>query len=453
MFYKRKREEDPPDAEAGATEASMIGGGPAPTVVRREGKRFLSEPPAGSQVVNDDTYSALENLFQGRPERIKFRLAIFRLQEPDTAPGEYLGRIPMPNDLLEEVIARRWGPGHYRWQLSLTNRFAGAKDLPSDLRDLPLEGFVSVDAEIAAAVGWDGRAPGPLGEIPEILPAPPDPMTQVLALVKENQERDRQDRRESSNSMVQMMGMVLQGVQAQANQAAELARQQSQFLLGQLQLAEVRHKEQRSEKDEMWKQMVDIFRETGGPRGEAADPALKIVEQLPSILQLLGDFGRQNPAAVKKGLPAPAPAPVPASAPAPAQTGGQTVDEALRSYVAAIAGRFHEDWKATKTADEQAEALANLGSDEQYEWLLDQDDYMILATLNQLYQKSVGQRPPKEFSDRAVEVLRILREDAVDVPVAPDAPALAPAPAPAPAPPPVQAPPAAPAPGTAPPVQ
>lgn len=413
----RKRRARNPEADAVPAapdeEENLPGmeGGVAPQVATRDGVRFEGEIPADVSVIEEESYYRVRDFIGGRPDRSKFRLAFWRCDPDipeDRTRHKWLGRFPIPEGILEEFLALKFGPGHYRWQLTLGTRFMSRRELPPTMRDIPMEGFVQVGED---RVPEDGRPFGDAGgEVVERF-APQDDQA---ALMREVLAQVREDNKNQAGSMVAMMQVMLQGMQAQAGAAATLAQQQMTFLLKQMEERDRVYKESRAEKDDMWSRMFDVVREVGGG-GEPRDATSRLIDNLPGIV---GELNRLTVG--RRDAPAPAAAnPTPVQA-LPAPAGQQEETEAVRiqKYVGEVINEFMRWHRRGKDAEFIASILEELGTDEEYDWLTSQDVEQVVGHLAELHKQFMKADAPADLLAKAREVFTLMGEAGEEEPEA-----------------------------------
>ena len=369
--------------------------GVAPAVEQRDGMRFEGQVDPGVTVIAEENYNRLKDFVAGRPDKTKYRLALFRCdpQVPeDSSRRKWLGKVSLPDGILEDELERRWGPGTYRWQLAFVNRFVGRKDLPPTMQDIPLEGFVTVDGLPREAL------------VAEVDDAPAD--NGNIGLIREMLSLSREESKSQTASMVQMFGLLISGMQAQQAAAAQLATQQTQFLLNQMQMREQVFKETRAEKDGMWVRILDVVKDFGGRGSDNRDTTDRLIDNLPGIVGELNKLtvGRTRPQEATPAAPA-----TPATPAAPQQP--ETEEMRTQRYIGEVLNEFVRWFRRGKDANFIADIITEVGSDEEYAWLMGQETETVVKYIGILHQQFLKAPAPPEMLAMAQQVFSMLKAD------------------------------------------
>jgi hypothetical protein len=390
--------------------------GVAPAVEQRDGMRFEGQVDPGVTVIAEENYNRLKDFVAGRPDKTKYRLALFRCdpQVPeDSSRRKWLGKVSLPDGILEDELERRWGPGTYRWQLAFVNRFVGRKDLPPTMQDIPLEGFVTVDGLPREAL------------VAEVDDSPAD--NGNIGLIREMLSLSREESKSQTASMVQMFGLLISGMQAQQAAAAQLATQQTQFLLNQMQMREQVFKETRAEKDGMWAKILEVVKDFGGKGSDSRDTTDRLLDNLPTII---GELNKLTAGRTPAAAPAAASAGQ-ATSPAQVQPGVETSEVRTQKYVGEVLNEFVRWFRRGKDAEFIAGIISEVGGDDEYAWLMGQDTDTVVKYIGILHQQFLKAPAPPDMLAMATTVFSTLKKewDEQQKEPAPEAPAAQAAPA------------------------
>jgi len=412
----------------------------APETASSQRSRFESPVREDVLVTSHETMENLSQFFGNLPDRERFDVAVWRC-DPQSPQNQrkraWKGRVPLPTSYtLEEGIDREFGGGVYYWRLGFEGRHASRSDLPADYQALPMAGYIRLETaakgEEAAPVGVD-----PLLEAR--LQKAEGAQSELLGFLKE-MVRDKKDTAsKDSDAMTKLMTVVLAANQSQMQAMQQQAANQQQFLLAMLTMTEKKASEAREQKDSMMQLMMEAVRgETSGDKPMATT----LIENLPRILEGLAKVpGLAQPsprvAPPVQALPPAPPQPIQTKAPVPVVVAPPAAAPVAEDYPTAIARRCIAGWQGREPADKCADAIEELGTDENFNDLLDTDQAQVIAFLAVGFKAANNIEAPDELKQYARAVLAELHErypDNAPEPMAPAGPVPQPVPVPAPAP-------------------
>jgi len=425
------REQPPVGSRAWAELAGLppyaplpVAAGPAPTVASSERARF--ETPVGGEVLvtTHEDYGRLANMFSSLPDRSRYKLAIYECVNGKRVRqgAVYLGPIEIPsNGMLEEAIDAMFGGGDYYWKLQLDGHWAGRADLPGDFQGMPLSDFLSLGTAKKARkepVSETGKAPAAdiRGDA-------------MIELLKEMVRDSRKTENSGADGLTKIMTVMLTASQQQMGMMQAQAQQQQAFLMQLLAINEKKGSEAREQRDEMLGILMESIRGQATGEKSMGQSLPRILEGMAKIPALSQPSQRALPAqpqpAAVPQVPAPAPAPVPAPAPT-----------AEPDYPSDIAAECVASFEARRGHLDCADRIEKLGTDDNFNDLLDTEPEKVVAFLAMGYQAARKAGAPAELLQYARQVLAELhrRYPEEAAPAAPVVQASLTVPAPAPAP-------------------
>ena len=419
---------------------------------------FEVEPAPGVNVYNLEAYHQLRNFFNALPNRHEYSLAIYTVDpdEQDVAHNrKWVKRIPLPDGILPEALSKRWGGGRYLWQLCYKNHMASRDDLPMRLKAMPLTGDVTVAGPSTILPARQAEAPAELIErIEGIRQEAAQGNNAMMDLLKEQLREARKDQSGGAQSMVSLMTVLLTGMQSQAQAAQAVASQQANFLLTMMEKNEARHREASADREKSLQWAVDLALKLSGQGGSGEPPTWwgAIIGNLDKFKDVLHELRpaftqpsaeRQAPAPLpvqaRPALPAPprptvsAPPRSPAPAPPPVQANFEGFTEADSGYVEDLCRAVWSGHKMGVPAANTAEVIAKLGTEDQFERLMNVQPGKLRDFIDRLYRQLSDQPADPALLDYVAAVHAELNAEVEGEPE--PAPVPAPAPAPAPAPP------------------
>jgi hypothetical protein len=397
-----------------------------PRVEEDEGQRYEAEPRQDIFTISRESYNALTGFLSARQDRDTWSIALWRCN-PDWPENrkewKYIpGQIPVPDGLLEDAVNKKCGPGIYRWQLFKDGRYAGPDLLPPTLRGVARCGWVAISEEGAAeeaeieSAGFGGMgAFGGMGG------------SEVLMEIIRG---SRQEARDNNSQLVDILRANTESFRAQMEMATTQMRTQTDFLVAQMERDREETRRRQEEKDGMWKEIVGLVRDMR--EGDTRSTGERLLESAPAIIDQLkgaGLFKVPSPGPVPMAAPQPIPAP-----PAP-QPGPQPTEEERSNpvfvYVATLTNKLWNLFSGQVDPDLAAEQLERFGSDQEFDWLMEQGADRIVQGVDALYARFKGGQAPPELLDYTRKVYQALAtaeyEPAEDQPgapppAAPDAP-------------------------------
>jgi len=385
-------------------------------------QRYERRLDPGVQVIDKASYSSLLGFVTDRPDREKWKLAIFRCADigvRDRSRFAYVTRIPIPQGILDEYVKENFGGGAYRWQLCLTNRFAGRADLPQSMQDIPMEGYLDIDAPVK---GSDSDAvANHAASVTEINSANDRILQLTMDTMKEQMEKVRGDSKANTDALVQMSNVMLGGMQSQMTLMQTVAGQQNTFLMGLLDRQRDEVKGRMDEKSGMYDKMLELVMKFSGKGDEGAAGAEStlqtVVKSFPAVIEMLGKnpmFSAPpsgSPVAQTPALPTPVAAqPVQPSAPAaPAEKG---LDEMWAIYLTKIVTQCYSLFQSSVPPHAAASVVASLGSDADYERFYAMSEAEVLKLVDDAYRQYVKpEGMPAELTAWVKSLHAVLHED------------------------------------------
>jgi hypothetical protein len=427
------REDQPIELDGGLTGIST----------EQNGQRFEVAPTPGVKVYNAEGYGRLRDFISALPNKSDFNICVWRCDplEPDVMKKrKWLGRFPIPTTLLEEAIERKWGGGHYRWQLGYMGRFAGNEDLPSTLRGGVNFGELSIEGPPREIAASSPAAPGTdaVARMEAIRAESANGQAAMMDLLKDQLKSSRQEQQGGANALVSLMTVLLTGMQQQQQLAIQMGQQQTNFLMSMMQQQTTGHKDALEEKERFLMTILQAVGAGGGASGEKSTTE-KVLEAVlsnaPKLLNVISEVSRQAPQALVAPRPPapvyqPAPAlagPPPAPAPAPAVPPQEF--EGFRfdvdgAYIGDLVKSVYSCWQMKMPALHCVESIAQQGTEEQFERLVGADTPKVIALVNRLWAEHSGGEAPKELLAYVEEVHRQIKagppvDEFVQVPPSP----------------------------------
>ena len=423
---------------------------------------YLQAGDQDVQTFSKENYSRLAGFINQMPNRSSFGIFVYRLEK---VPGEgqkrrYLGHIELPGGLLEHNLKEQFGGGEFFWQLAKDGMYAARTDLPADMNDVKLSGSCTV---AGAARDLDAKPPA--------VAVPNESQSAVMDVLKDQIKGMQKESSGSAQAMVQLMTVLMAGMQQQQNMAQQLASQQTTFMMNLMALQDKKTESMMAGKETLYKEIIDLMKNfAGGNSGEPEGFGAMLLKAAPGILDklsLLPGLSNVSPRKNPETLPArpmsppPRPAaPAVPAAPAPVQAvpvpiPGSAFTQDDEPYLTQMVAAVWEGFKASAPIEATSEIVANLGTEEQFDKLLEQSNDWVSAVTQAAWASF---KPAEAVPDGLLAYARAVHvELCSEVPAIPEArpavftvlPAVAPAVAPAA---PAPAPPAAPGP-SAPPIQ
>jgi hypothetical protein len=429
----------------------------APVVEQSERARFETPVEPDVLVTSHETFRQLGQFFDSLPNRSRFELQVWRC-DPNAPHNfkkrEWCGRIPLPEGMtLEEALDKEFGGGVYFWRLACDGRHSSRSDLPGDLQAMPMLGYVRL-----ATPPKDERAEGEreareqhlYERLEKVQREKEDAM---LGLLKDMLRESKSNAASGTDSLVKMMTVMMTAQAQQMQMQQANAQQQSNFLLQLLAMNEKKGSEAREERDELFRVLLE------GVRNDATGDkpfSHTLVEQLPKILEGLAKVPALAQASPRAQAPLPPPPPPPPQVPAPVVVQPGVVSGSARHGVAAPpvpaqpvpedlsrrspAGAEPDDyptsiakccirhWQGGAPASEAAAAVEAIGTEDNFNDLLDTDPEAVVGFLAMGFAAANNVQAPPELLAYARATLQTLHDAYPEEPPAPAAPTPLPAP-------------------------
>jgi len=384
----------------------------APETASSQRTRFESPVREDVLVTSHETMENLSQFFGNLPDRERFDVAVWRC-DPQSPQNQrkraWKGRVPLPTSYtLEEGIDREFGGGVYYWRLGFEGRHASRADLPADYQALPMAGYIRLET----AAKSEEESPGVDPQLEARLQKAEGAQSELLSFLKEMVRDKKDSASKDSNAMTSLMTVVLAANQSQMQAMQQQAANQQQFLLAMLTMTEKKASEAREQKDGMMQLMMEAVRgETSGEKSMSTT----LIENLPRILEGLAKVPglaqpspRMAPPIQLPPAPASAPAPVPVRPPAIVTVGPSPVPANPDDYPTVIAKRCIAGWQNKEAVGVCADAIEELGSDENFNDLMDTDQAQVIAFLAMGFKAANNIDCPEELQAYARAVLEEL---------------------------------------------
>jgi len=434
--------------EAGDEAAELI-----PEKAETERRVYMRGPTGETESFDRENYNKLSNFLHDMPDRSNYSIMVWRVPLKGSGGREYVGMMPLPDKVLDEAIREEHGGGRYFWQLAYDGRFVRPDQLPPDLaaKDLKMAGYVTIagNPKVKEEEG-DGRGSAEIDDLrqhvektQQIASAQQDAM---MGLLKEQLEDQKKRADSSGQSMIQLFTVLMAGMQQQQQTANQLAQQQTTFMMNMMQLQDKKSEEMHGGRENLLREIIELMKAGMNPDAPQKPFGQVLLESLPSVLDKLQTVpALQNisprkqaqmvPAAQPvRALPA-APVAAPVAAPeAPPVPAHRFVAED-NPYLTEVVKTVWDHYGNGRTPDDCANAVAKLGTDEQFDKLMETDNDFASVLVSGAWSAYKGGEPPSELLGYARAVhLELQREEeppevkAESAPAAPELPAVPPAP-------------------------
>lgn len=414
---RKKTEPKPPDPvvlENEPEEDELAAREVKPRVEEDAHQRYESQPRRDIFTISRESYDSIREFLSSRGDRDTWSVALFRA-DPEWPENRKLwkyipGQMPMPDGMLEDAVNRKHGPGVYRWQLCKDGKYAGQDMLPPTLRGTSLNGWVSIsqeDADDDDEVEMHGMPSGALGT--------PDVLLEII-------RSGRHDAQQNSAQMVDILRANADAFKVQMEVMVKQMEAQNTFLQAQLERDREESRRRQEEKDGMWKEIVGLVRDMRDGDGRSTvdrviDGAVPLVRELAGA----GMFKVPSTAPVPTGAtppPGAAPPPPPAqpNQPEMPQRPAQGLTDEERNnpvfmYVASLVNKLWQLYTGQVDIDLAAEQLERIGSDEEFDWLLQQGTDTVLQAVDGFHARFKSGPAPKELLDYTRAVYAAIQED------------------------------------------
>ena len=426
---RRPEEEDAEPAESGLPEAPEPAGRTVrvqPLVAEDGRTRFEAAPDEDVYAISQRDYRQLAEFLDGLSDKDRYHLALWRCDPRMPAARKrqnYLpGGMEIPDGMLEDSLSELHGPGVYRWQLLRDGRYASPDKLPPSLKGVGLAGYIQIAGK--PLIEGDGA-----GGLPMMPPPPADTGTELL---RDLLQQQREDARNNRSEMADILRANTDGFKVQMSGMVETMKAQTMFLQHQLEQTRLETKERTAEKDGMWKEIVGLVKDLRG-EGDTRSTADRLLENAPLLIDKLQTAGLF---AAKPGAPPAAPAPAqsgpPATPPPDRPMEGLKPEErnnTLFMYITGLVNKLHSCYQSKVEPDLAAESISRIGTDAEFDWLMEQGEETVVSTVDSLHKRFKGAPAGEELLAyvRAVWAELLKETEPAAGPDAPAAPAAGPA--------------------------